>query len=210
MGRRDGADIQTIFDTTDGAIVIFGSAGSEVRNNHIFSRTRVILGGKLNFPRPVSKAQLIPGINLVDYDPFNGDFTDVKVHHNTLHALSSYFKVGIVVGPSSWSDDTETIVHGATITDNVLHGQHFGYGIVVSSAKNFVVLRNKVDDDAAFSGVDGPRCPRAPENARPKAFLINKGSASGTFQSEFKNGEVQHSESRYRSSFLRSVVVILY
>jgi hypothetical protein len=56
------------------------------------------------------------------------------------------------------------------------------------------VLRNKIDDDAGFGGVDGPRCPRAPENARPKAFLINKGSASGTFQEDFKNGEVQHSE----------------
>jgi hypothetical protein len=44
--------------------------------------------------------------------------------------------------------------------------------------------------------VDGPRCPRAPENARPRGFLINKGSASGVFQDDFKNGEVQHSRSR--------------
>lgn len=120
------------------------------------------------------------------------------MHHNTLHALSSYFKVGIVAGPSSWSDDTETLVHGASITDNTLHGQHFGYGIVVSSSKDFTVLRNKVDDDSKFDGVDGPRCPRAPENARPRGFLINKGSASGVFQDDFKNGEVQHSTSRHR------------
>lgn len=52
-----------------------------------------------------------------------------------------------------------------------------------------------MDDDSVFSGVDGPRCPRAPDNARPQAFLINKGSASGVFQDDFKNGEVQHSQS---------------
>jgi hypothetical protein len=39
-------DGQMVTDATDGAIVLFGSAGSEIRNNHIHSRTRVILGGK--------------------------------------------------------------------------------------------------------------------------------------------------------------------
>ena len=53
-----------------------------------------------------------------------------------------------------------------------------------------------MDDEARFDGVDGPRCPRAPDNARPQAFLINKGSASGVFQDDFRNGEVQHSECR--------------
>ena len=55
-----------------------------------------------------------------------------------------------------------------------------------------------MDDDSKFDGVDGPRCPRAPENARPRGFLINKGSASGVFQDDFKNGEVQHSTLRHR------------
>jgi hypothetical protein len=35
-----------VFDTTDGAIVVFGSAGSDVHSNHIYSRTRVVLGGE--------------------------------------------------------------------------------------------------------------------------------------------------------------------
>ena len=37
---------QVVFDTTDGAIVLFGSAGTEVRENDIYSRTRVVLGGE--------------------------------------------------------------------------------------------------------------------------------------------------------------------
>ena len=132
---------------------------------------------------------------MVDYDPWKGDYFGVTVHHNELHALGRYFKVGIVVGPSSWSDDTETTVHSASITDNTLYGEKFGYGIVVSSATEFTVLRNQVDKSARFSGVNGPRCPHAPENGKPTAFLINRGSARGTFQDGFVNGEVQHSES---------------
>ncbi|WWD18457.1 hypothetical protein CI109_102909 [Kwoniella shandongensis] len=165
-----------VYDTTDGAIVLFGSAGSEVRNNHIYSRTRVVLGG----------------INLVDYDPWQGDYMSVTVHHNHLHAFGRYFKVGIVIGPSSWSDDTDSIVHSASVTDNTFEGDHFGYGVVVSSATSFTVLRNTVDENAKFRGIRGPTCPKAPENGKPTAFLINRGSARGMFQDEFVNGEVQH------------------
>ncbi|EIW73699.1 hypothetical protein TREMEDRAFT_24408 [Tremella mesenterica DSM 1558] len=165
-----------VYDTTDGAIVLFGSAGTEVRYNEVFSRTRVVLGG----------------INLVDYDPWEGDYSGVSVHHNDISALSRFLKVGIVIGPSSWSDDTDTTVHSASVTDNSFHGQNFGYGVVVSSVTGFTVLRNKKDDDAQFDGVKGASCPKAPENGRPTAFLINRGSAKGTFQEDFVNGEVQH------------------
>ncbi|KAK8858564.1 hypothetical protein IAR55_002793 [Kwoniella newhampshirensis] len=165
-----------VYDATDGAIVLFGSAGSEVRNNHVYSRTRVVLGG----------------INLVDYDPWKGDYMSVTVHHNHLHALGRYFKVGIVIGPSSWSDDTDSTVHSGSVTENSFDGDRFGYGIVVSSATSFTVLRNTVDENAKFRGVKGLKCPKAPENGKPTAFLINRGSARGTFQEEFVNGEVQH------------------
>lgn len=136
----------------------------------------------------------------MDYEPWDGDYTNVKVHHNHLYALGRYFKVGIVVGPASWSDDTESIVHSASVTDNEFSGGYWGYGIVVASANDFEVLRNKVIWDgeqgvAKFSGVPGSRCPRAPENGKPTAFLINRGSAKGTFQDDFINGEVQHSKS---------------
>ena len=169
---------QVVTDATDGAIVLFGSAGSEVRENQIFTRTRVLLGG----------------INLVDYDPWKGDYFGVKVHHNTIHAFGAYLKAGIVVGPASWSDDTERVVHSAFVTDNNFYGEYFGYALVVASADRFTVMRNYLGDDVAFSGVPGVRCPKAPPNAPPMAFLVNKGSAKGDFQEDFVNGEVQHSE----------------
>ncbi|RSH89370.1 hypothetical protein EHS25_002482 [Saitozyma podzolica] len=165
-----------VTDTTDGGIVLFGSSGTEVRDNDVYARTRVILGG----------------INMVDYDPWDGDYKDTKVHHNRLHALGRYFKTGIVIGPASWSDEIETIVKSGVVTDNIFDGAHFGYGIVISSADDFTVLRNTLGEGARFAGVPGIRCPRAPGNGKPTAFLINRGSAKGTFQTDFVNGEVQH------------------
>ncbi|CAK9781012.1 hypothetical protein CC85DRAFT_269460 [Cutaneotrichosporon oleaginosum] len=165
-----------VFDTTDGAIVIFGSAGSEVHSNHVYSRTRVVLGG----------------INLVDYEPWDGDYSGTRVHDNKIMAPSGFLKVGIVIGPSSWSDDTDTSVFGGTVVDNTFSGQRFGYAMVVSSARDFTVLRNAVLPGSEFIGVPGVTCPTAPENGPPQAFLINRGSAHGTFQPEFANGEVQH------------------
>lgn len=138
--------------------------------------------------------QLTAGINLVDYDPWKGDYTGVKVHHNRFFANGRYFKAGVVIGPSTWSDDTDTTVYGATVSDNAFYGEHYGYAIVVSSASGFTVVRNTIGDDAYFDGVPGPSCPTAPENGPPTAFLINRGSAKGTYQEDFHNGEVQHSE----------------
>jgi hypothetical protein len=132
---------------------------------------------------------------MVDYDPWDGDYKDTKVHHNRLHALGRYFKTGIVIGPASWSDETETIVKSGVVTENTFDGAHFGYGIVISSAEDFTVLRNTLGEGAHFAGVPGIRCPRAPGNGKPTAFLINRGSAKGTFQKDFVNGEVQHSAS---------------
>ncbi|GMK53839.1 hypothetical protein CspeluHIS016_0104250 [Cutaneotrichosporon spelunceum] len=86
-----------VFDRTDGAIVVFGSAGSEVHSNKIYSRTRVVLGG----------------INLVDYDPWDEDYSGTKVYNNKILAPTGFVKVGIVIGPSSWSDDTDTSVYAA-------------------------------------------------------------------------------------------------
>ncbi|ORX40096.1 hypothetical protein BD324DRAFT_616239 [Kockovaella imperatae] len=165
-----------VTDATDGAIVIFGSSGSEIRDNQIFTRTRVLLGG----------------INLVDYDPYKGDYFGVKVHHNAIHAHGGYLKAGIVIGPSAWSDDTNNVVHSAWVTDNTFHGGHFGYAMVVASAERFTVLRNELGDDVGFGGAIGVRCPKSPPNAPPMPFLLDKASAEGNFQDEFVNGMVQH------------------
>lgn len=163
-----------VYDTTDAAIVLFGSAGTDVRNNKVYSRTRVLMGA----------------INLVDMLPWQGNYRDVSIRNNYIGAHGAYIRGGINVGPAVWGDDTDGVVYGGSITGNTIEGDHIGYGIVVTSAKDFTILRNK--STAKYSGVKGPTCPTAPENADPMAFLINKGSSEGNFQAEFVNGEVQH------------------
>lgn len=171
---------QTVYDTTDGAIVIFGSPGSKVRNNIVYSKTRTVLGG----------------INLVDVPPWEGDYTDVVVSGNHISAYSAYLKVALNIGPAVWSDDTESIVSHGTVMGNTVAGTHFGYGIVVASCKNFTVVGNVIDEGSKFSGVmSEDRCPSFPKNKAPTGWVINKGSSEGVFQEEFVNGEVQHSQS---------------
>ena len=130
------------------------------------------------------------GINLVDYDPWEGNYTDVRVHHNTIAGLGAYIKGAINIGQACWTDNTEIMVHGGSVTHNTIEGEGIGYGITVAGARGVTVLDNK--STARYSGVMGHECPVAPPNAEPMAFLINRGSSEGVFQDEFVNGEVQH------------------
>ncbi|KAJ9103736.1 hypothetical protein QFC21_002196 [Naganishia friedmannii] len=166
----------TVFDTTDGAIVLFGSSGSQVNDNLVYARTRMVMGG----------------INMVDYDPWEGDYTGVRVHGNTVSGFGGYIKGAINIGQACWTDNTEIVVHGGEVSGNTIEGEGIGYGITVAGAKGVVVMDNK--STAKYGGVRGRECPKAPENAEPCPFLINRGSSEGVFQDEFVNGEVQHGE----------------
>ncbi|KAJ9120976.1 hypothetical protein QFC24_004956 [Naganishia onofrii] len=166
--------VLTVFDTTDGAIVLFGSSGSQVSDNLVYARTRMVMGG----------------INMVDYDPWEGDYTGVRVYGNTVSGLGGYIKGAINIGQACWTDNTEIVVHGGEVSGNMIEGEGIGYGITVAGAKGVVVKDNK--STAKYGGVRGRECPKAPENAEPCPFLINRGSSEGVFQKEFVNGEVQH------------------
>ncbi|KAG8843738.1 hypothetical protein FRB96_003864 [Tulasnella sp. 330] len=164
-----------IHDATDGAIVIFGSSGSRVHNNTIYSRTLRVTGG----------------INLVDHPPWEGDYTGVVVEDNVIEAIGAFVSVGIAIGPATWTSDIDSIIYGAIVRNNILRGTNFGYGIVVSSVTNFTVTGNIIDmATSKFSGRHGARCPEIPLNALPMPFLIHRGSSRGAFQEEFEHGEV--------------------
>lgn len=170
---------QVFVDTTDAAVVIFGSPGSTISSNSITSQSLTQMGGIL----------------LVDYGPFEGAYTDTIVSHNTLDALGALMRVAIGVGPPVWSDDLDTTLRDGTVSNNILRGYWMGYGIVVASVTNFTVLDNL--SKARHSGVMGERCPSEPEeNAPPQAFLYNSTSALGVYQPDFVNGAVQYGQYR--------------
>jgi hypothetical protein len=71
---------------TDGGIVVFGAPGSRITNNTIWVGN-VSTSLPVNFLqtlRFVLKQTLLGGINMVDYDPFQGDYTDTVVQNNTI------------------------------------------------------------------------------------------------------------------------------
>jgi parallel beta-helix repeat protein len=95
-----------ILDATDGGIVIFGSPGSKVTGNvcvmllNLFRAPRYLvtlfvrpLGLKasrslLSLPSILALSRdLLGGINMVDYGPFNGEYGGVLVRSNTLREL---------------------------------------------------------------------------------------------------------------------------
>lgn len=72
---------------TDGGIVIFGSPGTQVYNNTIWI-LNVSIPFVIFFVRqlnPFFQATLLGGINLVDYEPWLGDYSGTVVHDNTIY-----------------------------------------------------------------------------------------------------------------------------
>ncbi len=115
----------TVVDATDGAIVIFGAPGSRIEGNTITALTQLLLGG----------------INLVDYNPVNGNYTGTVVTGNTVDARSAVIDVGIAMGPPIWYCVAATN-YGASVTGNMLRGKFMVYGLAAAGIKNWEVAGN--------------------------------------------------------------------
>jgi hypothetical protein len=156
----------TITDATDGGIVVFGAAGSSVARNTIRAETRPLLGG----------------ITMVDYAPFDGDFTGTVVDANTIEGIGKQIRIGIAMGWRIWTCQPEApVVTGGAATNNVLRG-NLAYGYAVNGVANWTVTGNVTT--AQHTGTPMRTCGgRLP--AAPGPFQIVRASASGTFQTEF-------------------------
>lgn len=168
--RRSVVKNNLIYDTTDGAIVVFGSPGSVIIRNVIEQSTDRLLGG----------------IAMVDYAAFNGDFTGTAVLGNLIHGKGGRIAVGIAFGPPVWfgCDSPVSKSKGGTIKYNHITGNKIGYGIAVNGVADAVVLANISTAD--YSGTPNPSCGLA--NASPGPFLLSKANSVGNFQPEFREG----------------------
>jgi Right handed beta helix region len=159
----------TITDASDGGIVIFGAPGTLVEDNLIVTRSNTLLGG----------------INMVDYGPFDGDYTGTIVRHNRIQAPGGYIKIAIAAGPVVWGERHGRAVRGAEITDNSIVGDNIGFGIAADDVADFTIAGNRAQ--GRFGGVRGDRC--WPDmTLTGSAFIRNPASTSGTFQKEFEAG----------------------
>ncbi|CAE6429404.1 hypothetical protein ACGC1H_000916 [Rhizoctonia solani] len=149
-----------IKDPTDGGIVIFQSPGSLIENNTIWIENSTCLGG----------------INLVDYDPFAGNYTGVMVRNNTVvggyantqpsinsqyanNTEAAIIKIGLAVGLRVWFGTKwgNATAFGASVIGNKISGA-FGFGMAVSGVSNFNIMDNTITGNSSFIGAKGPNC----------------------------------------------------
>jgi len=161
----------SITDVWGEGIVVFGAPGSLVEGNVIRAETRMLFGG----------------INMVDFGPFEGDYTGTQVHANVIDAAGAPIRVAVAMGYRVWfcvdpNDATDRTLFGATVTDNILQGARMGYGFAVDGVRDWTVTGNQ--DLATHSGTPIPACnTQAP--SPPAGFQKHGARALGTFQPEF-------------------------
>lgn len=179
----------TINNPTDGGIVLFGAPGTLVENNTIFVETNTLLGG----------------INMVDYLPWNGNYTNTIVRDNTIIGGFStdteepgdtkgankedvIIKIGIAIGPRTWFGDRygDNVSFSGTVLNNRLTGA-FGYGMALTSARNFTVEGNVLFGNTSFIGSRGPNCSSVDITPNPAAFVVQQNTtAQSTTQLDFQ------------------------
>ncbi|KAF8257325.1 hypothetical protein EI94DRAFT_1818245 [Lactarius quietus] len=177
---------------TDGGIVLFGSPGSIVEHNIIRAIKHTLLGG----------------INMVDVLPWGGNYSGTIVRNNTIigglatdskSATQSHgtnvddviIKIGIAIGPQTWFGDAAFIGTNVSSSGTVLHNRFtgaFGYGIAMSSARNFTVEGNDLFGNISFIGIRGPNCSSSYPTPASAPFIVNLANVtSSTLQSNFQS-----------------------
>jgi parallel beta-helix repeat protein len=138
-----------VTDATDGGIVVFGAPGSLISGNTVQSLSRVLMGG----------------INLVDWAPYNGNYTGTVVTGNTIYSGpgTGYIKIGIGMGPAVWSAFSPAPGgpnYGATVTNNIFEGNSFGYATAANGAVNFDISGNVLGGATTptFDGLEDSPC----------------------------------------------------
>ncbi|THH28421.1 hypothetical protein EUX98_g5766 [Antrodiella citrinella] len=178
----------TVNNPTDGGIVLFGSPGTVVENNTIFVETQTLLGG----------------INMVDYEPWGGNYTNTIVRNNSIFGGFStdtptpgeedganqddvIIKIGIAIGPRTWFGNQYGLNVSANgmVLNNQLSGA-FGYGIAITSATNFTVSDNILVGNTSFIGASGPNCSSTATTPTPAPFVIQQNNTlASSIQTNF-------------------------
>lgn len=168
----------TIVDATDGGIVVFGAPGSLIENNVIRAETRTLLGG----------------INMVDFHPYEGDYTGTRVHGNVIDAAGAVIRIGIGMGYRVWvcldpnQEPGDHTLFGAVVTENTLRGDHMQYGFAVDGVRDWMVTDNA--DLAIHSGTPTVDC-RGRVASPPDGFQYHSARAIGVFQWEFTEADLE-------------------
>jgi hypothetical protein len=155
--------------------VVFGAPGSVIEGNKIRAETRTLLGG----------------INMVDYDPYGGNYSATVVRENVIDASGAVIRIGLGMGQRVWvcpsPGSGESTLTGGTVTGNTLRGAHMQYGFAVDGVRGWTVTGNV--DEATHTGTPSFPCGSLLASA-PAGFLYNPARSDGTFQPEFRAAQL--------------------
>ena len=111
---------------------------------------------------------------------FNIMSSEHQAHENT--------RIGIAIGPRTWFGDRygANVSTSGTVINNRLSGA-FGYGIAMSSARNFTVEQNVLFGNTSFIGSRGPNCSNTDTTPTPAPFVIDLNTTTqSTTQLDFQ------------------------
>lgn len=147
-----------ITDTTDGAIAIFGAAGSDVHNNRVTAINR----------------EAINGIIMGDY----GDYTNTRVHDNIINGQSQYIRNGLPQGPHT-GGCTTLYNSGGSVYNNSFQG-YMGYAMPIDGVTNWSVYGNTFS--TYHYGVPAIGCETGQPLPAAQKCVYNYNHSSGSFQ----------------------------
>ncbi|KAF8318161.1 hypothetical protein DL93DRAFT_2124939 [Clavulina sp. PMI_390] len=178
-----------VHGATDGGIVLFGSPGTLVENNTIWVGQNTQLGG----------------INMVDIDPWGGNYTGVVVRENTImggfatsapegsgdtdgtNNETAIMKIGIAIGPPVWFGPQygSNVSFGGTVLNNRFSGA-FGYAMGLDGVVNFTVQGNTLFGNLSYIGTQGPNCSASPALPAAESMVRDANNVTDSnIQSEY-------------------------
>ncbi|HEX7153974.1 MAG TPA: hypothetical protein VF618_20965 [Thermoanaerobaculia bacterium] len=190
--RNSYVAYNTIEDATDGGIVVFGAPGTIVEWNTVKNVDRTAIGGINMVDTTYRRSVLINGVATTV-----GDYTGTIVRYNTLVADAPWcgffcFPVlmysGISMGPRVWwcsPPDGVTIAYGGKAIGNELQGNAMWYGMPADGVASWESTSN-INNAGFLEDFAGSSC--SSSNLR-KAFVRHSTHATGTFQSQYVEGQ---------------------
>lgn len=98
-------------------------------------------------------------------------------------------RIGVAIGPRTWFGDHfgANISSSGSVLDNRFTGA-FGYGIAITSAKNFTVQGNALFGNTSFIGSRGPNCSASDPTPPSAAFIVEWANVTtSALQSDFQS-----------------------
>ena len=97
-------------------------------------------------------------------------------------------RIGIAIGPRTWFNDRygSNVSFSGSVYDNVLSGA-FGFGIAITSARNFTVQDNILVGNTSFIGSRGPNCTDESTISSVPFLVAYANVTDTTLQSDFQS-----------------------